>query len=389
MASALRITKTETIPATIRVDERIMITSSLGTHRVSRFVLIKVHTDEGIVGIGEATVTPEWSGETQGGACFVLDHYLEPVVVGEDPFDTAHIMRKLDEAAFGNHFSKAAIEMALFDIMGKALGVPVYRLLGGRCRDQRIPIKFVVAAVEPDVVVRNAEQMVASGFDTIKIKVGADTLRPKDLEGDVERVRRVREALGSGIKLTVDANGGWTVPDAIRTIRRLERYDIAIVEQPVARDDLDGMAKVRAAVEVPIMADESVFSVRDALEVIKHDAADLISVYPGKNGGILNAKRIAEMAQAAGIACHIGSNLEWDVASSAMAHLAVSTPNIRSEQYPADILGPLYHLDRVVKEPMKIGNGFAEMSEGTGLGVALDEEKIERLRDKWAMRNAQ
>ena len=135
----MEIIKIETIPVTVRVDERIMITSSLGTHRVSRFVLIKVHTNEGLVGIGEATVMPAWSGETQGGACFVLDHDLGPAILGEDPFDVARIMRKLDEVAFGNNFSKAAIEMALFDIMGKALGVPIHQLLGGRCRDRRIP----------------------------------------------------------------------------------------------------------------------------------------------------------------------------------------------------------------------------------------------------------
>lgn len=204
----------------------------------------------------------------------------------------------------------------------------------------------------------------------IKIKVGTD---PK---ADVERVRRVREALGGIIQLSVDANGGWTVADSIWAIRRMEPYDLVMAEQPVHRQDVEGMAQVRRSVGVPIMADETVFTEREALEVIRREAADMISVYPGKNGGILRARAIAKMAEAAGVPCHVGSNLEWDVGASAMAHLAVSTQNIVSERYPADILGPLYHVDHVVTSPLRIEDGYAEVPSNPGLGVELDEEKI-------------
>jgi muconate cycloisomerase len=177
--------------------------------------------------------------------------------------------------------------------------------------------------------------------------------------------------VGENVRLTVDANGGWSVADAVQCLCRIEPYRLLLAEQPVHRQDVEGLAEVRRKVGVPIMADEAVFSLRDALAVLRHRAADIISVYPGKNGGIWKAKQIAHLAAQEGVACHVGSNLEWDVGSAAMAHLAVSTPNIRSDLYPADIIGPLYHADRVVQNPLRIEPGFAEVPEGIGLGVEL------------------
>ncbi|MBM3263132.1 MAG: hypothetical protein FJY97_06850 [candidate division Zixibacteria bacterium] len=370
----MRITAVETTLITATIDPEIMIISSLGSHRLSRYVLLHIHTDEGITGLGEATVMPGWSGETPEGACALVARYFAPELVGHDPFELERHMHTLDRVVVDNPFVKAAIEMALLDLQGKKLGVPVYDLLGGRCHDTAIPVKFVVAATEPDIVVRNAQRMVATGFDTIKIKVGRG-----NPDADVERVRRVREALGNDVRLTVDANGGWTVTDAIRTIRRLEPFNLVLVEQPVHRKDIAGMARVRSSVGLPIMADEAVFTVADALEVIRQDAADIVSVYPGKNGGILKSRLIAQLAEASGKPCHIGSNLELEPGSAAMAHLAVSTANIVSQRYPADIIGPLYHRDRTTAEPFGVDGGVARVPEGPGLGVTLDERRVAQL----------
>ena len=364
--------ETKIITATINPD--IMIISSLGSHRLSRYVLISIHTDEGITGIGEATVMPGWSGEVPEGTCVLIERYFLPELLDQSPFDVEKLMQRLDNVAADNCFAKAAIEMALLDIQGKKLGVPVYDLLGGACRDKDIPIKFVVAATEPDIAVRNARRMVDTGFSTIKIKVGRG--HP---DADVERVHRVREALGEQIDLTVDANGGWSVTDAVQTIRRLEPYNLIMVEQPVHRKDIRGMARVRAETRIPIMADESVFSIMDAMEVIRQDAADIISVYPGKNGGILKSQQIAKLAEAAGKPCHIGSNLELEIGSAAMAHLAVATNNIQSERYPADIIGPLYHQERITAEPTAIHGGIARVPDGPGLGIEIDEGRVEQM----------
>lgn len=366
----MQITRIDTTTVTAAIDPEIMIVSSLGAHRISRYVIVKIHTDEDITGFGEATVMPGWSGEAPEGTCALIQRYFAPELAGHSPFELEALMRRLDAVVVDNYFAKAAIEMALLDIQGKALNRPVYELLGGRCRDAAIPVKFVVAAIEPELAVKNALRMIETGFTTIKIKVG------RDPDADVERVRRVREAVGDGIHLTVDANGGWTVGDAIRTIRRLERYNLTMVEQPVHRKDIRGMARVRLSTGIPVMADESVFSVQDALEVVRQDAADIISVYPGKNGGMLRSRLIAQIAEAAGKPCHIGSNLELEIGSAAMAHLAVSTANIRSERYPADIIGPLYHRQRTTPEPFGVGGGRAHVPDGPGLGVALDEARV-------------
>lgn len=367
----MQITGIDTKIITANIDPEIMIISSLGSHRLSRYVLVSIHTDENITGLGEATVMPGWSGEVPEGTCALIERYFLPELKGESPFNIAMLMKKLDHVAADNYFAKAAIEMALLDIQGKKLGVPVYDLLGGACRDKKIPVKFVVAATEPEIAVRNAVRMVETGFSTIKIKVGRG--HP---DADVDRVHRVREALGDKVNLTVDANGGWSVTDAVQTIKRLEPYNLVMVEQPVHRKDIRGMARVRSSTGTSIMADESVFSVMDAIEVIRQDAADIISVYPGKNGGILKSQQIARMAEAAGKPCHIGSNLELELGSAAMAHLAVSTGNIVSERYPADIIGPLYHQERTTTDQFPVYGGFAEVPDGPGLGITVDEDNV-------------
>ena len=368
------ITGIETKIITATINPEIMIISALGAHRISRYVLVKIHTDEGITGLGEATVMPGWSGELPEGTCALIERYFSHQLVDQSPFDLVELMQRLDSVAIDNYFAKAAIEMALLDIQGKKLDVPVYDLLGGACRSKDIPVKFVVAATDPEIAVRNARRMVDTGFSTIKIKVGRN--HPDE---DVERVRRVREAMGDDINLTVDANGGWSVTDAVQTIRRLEPYNLVMVEQPVHRKNIRGMARVRSETGIPVMADESVFSVLDAMEVIRQDAADIISVYPGKNGGILKSQQIAILAEAAGKPCHIGSNLELELGSSAMAHLAVSTGNIQSERYPADIIGPLYHQERTTETSFAIHGGIAKVPDGPGLGIHIDEERIDQM----------
>lgn len=364
----MKITKVKALPITLPIKDDIAIISSLGTHRTSPYTLVILHTDEGLQGLGEATVTAGWSGETQLGSVAILEQVFQPLLLERDPFDWEALREALDRAAPDNWFSKAAVEMALLDLVARKLQVPLYRLLGGACHDKHIPIKFVVGAREPLAAARLALQFVEQGFTTLKIKVG------RDPETDVKRVREVRAAVGEEIRLTVDANGGWSVAEAIQCLRRMEPCHLLLAEQPVHRHDVEGMAEVRHRVGLPIMADEAVFSLQEALAILRHRAADIISVYPGKNGGLWKAKQIVHLAAQEGVACHVGSNLEWDIGSAAMAHLAVSTPNIRSDLYPADIIGPLYHADRVVKNPLRIESGFVEVPEGRGLGVELKED---------------
>jgi muconate cycloisomerase len=364
-------------PITGRVLPDVAIVSSLGAHLVGQYVLVRVTDDAGRVGLGEASVTSVWSGETQAGTIALVRDFLAPLVIGADPFDTEWIGRRLDRAAFGNSFAKAALEMALLDLQGRTLGVPVYKLLGGRDTpedgpedgpDPGIRLKFVVGAVEPIVAAERTRRMVEHhGWTCVKVKVG----RQGDPRVDAERLRAVREAVGPGVMLTVDANGGYSVEQAVRAARWFEESGVALFEQPTRRGDHAAMAEVRRRCGIPVMADESVFTPQDALEIIRAGAADVLSLYPGKHGGIRPTQAIARMAEAAGIPCTIGSNLEREVATAAMAHVTVATPNIHCERFPGDLIGPLYFETSLTSRPLRYQADRLFLPEGAGLGVEV------------------
>lgn len=359
----MRIVEIRTRPVELAVRAEVVITSSLGSHPVSRYLLVEVGTEEGVWGVGEATVSAVWSGETAVGARALIEEYLGPALVGREATDIPGALAAMDRAVWGNPFAKAALEMALWDAWGKAEGRPVFELMGGACRELALPIRFSLAAGTPEGTAERAARRVSDGIGTIKVKVGTDAA------ADVARVRAVREAIGPGVRLTVDANGGWDAVTAIRAVREMGPLDLALVEQPTPREDLEAMARVRRAVDVPVMADESVFTLAEAREALRREAVDVISVYPGKNGGIWRSREIAELAAEAGVACAIGSNLELDVGTAAMCHLSVATPNVAAERWPGDLLGPLYYEESVVEEPVRYDGGMVHCPMGAGLGV--------------------
>ena len=367
----MKIVNIETRPVRINVDRRVgQVQNAKGFRFTSYILMVFVETDTDLQGIGEVTGSPDWSGETCLGAKALVDQHLTPKLIGEDPRRIRYCMDRLSKT-FANPFAKAGIEMALFDLLGKSLNTPVYQLLGGAVRNADLPLRFPIMPVGPEESADVGKRMVAEGFRTLKLKVGHDPL-----EYDLERVRQVREAVGPQIRLTVDANGGWTVNEAIRAAPPLEEYGVVFIEQPVHRLDLDGLARVRQHVRLPIMADESVFTVQDALTCIHKGAADIISVYPGKNGGLLNTLTIASLAEAAGVHCAIGSNLEWDVGSAAMMHACRAIPNICVERYAADIIGPVFHIEHACETSLLGDPGFARVPDAPGLGVSLNLDRL-------------
>jgi len=371
----MRIHRIETVPVKIPVNRGVgTVQDPKGFRFQSQILLVVIRTDDEVVGVGEVTASPDWSGETCLGAKSLIDNHLAPRLIGEDPRRIRHCMDRLSKI-FGNPFAKAGIELALFDLLGKHLRVPLYQLLGGAVRDFELPTRFPIMPVGPAESADVARRMVAVGFHTMKLKVGHDPL-----EYDLERLRQVREAVGDDIRLTVDANGGWSVHDAIRAAPRLEELGVVFVEQPVHRLDLEGLARVRQHIRLPVMADESVFTVQDALRCLQGGAADIISIYPGKNGGLLNTLTIAAMCEAVGVHCAIGSNLEWDLGSAAMAHACAAIPNIGVERYAADIIGPVFHTEHATTPSLCPKPGFVTVPQGPGLGLEIDWERVESLR---------
>ena len=372
----MKITDVRTYPITLPVRPEFMIVSSAGKHAVSPYVIVEVRTDDGRSGWGEATVVPLWSGETQGGALAAINELFKPMLIGREiaSLDSIEeIAAAMDAAILENNFTKAAVEMALLDLLGQREKKPVFEVLGGARNPLRIPIKFSIGLREPENAAAIAAEKVGEGFTALKMKVGPDP------EKDLLRVRLVREAVGPNVRLNVDTNGGWSVEEAIRQIPRYERFALEYVEQPVPRWDLDGMAKVRANSPLPIMADESCFDLWQAEQILAKKSADLVSIYPGKNGGVLKAQRIARMAASAGVACHIGSNLEWHIATAAMCHLAAACANVQVTKLPVDILGPLYYDAKPRRDPIRFERGQVHVPTGVGLGVSIDHDDLKPL----------
>lgn len=372
----MKITRIETIPICVPLKPEFAIRSGRGgAHVTSPFLLVKVHTDAGVTGIGEASCTPRWSGEDQVTGAHLIHTYLEPLLVGEDPLEVELLTQKFRLAFAANLFTKSAVEMALWDIAGKAAGKPIYQLLGGKMREV-VPTKWSVSGVEPAGAAEIAKWAVAQGFQAMKVKVG---LEP---DGDVVRVKAVREAIGPNIKLGVDANGGWTAETAIKTVKRLEEFGIYFVEQPVSPEDPTQLAEVKRRIRLPVVADESIYTLQDAKTLALLDAAQVFSIYVGKAGGIGPAKKIAEFAESAGLKCTLGSNLELGVGSAAMLHLATAARGITAEEFPCDIIGPFFYEDDILREPLPLKPGEGRAGERPGLGVELDEEKVEKYRVK-------
>ncbi len=369
----MKITRVEPIPVCVPLKKGLTAKTAHGEHVTSPYVIVRVHTDAGIVGLGEATISGLWSGETQAGTMAAIREYIEPVILGKDPRDITAIRRAMDFIIKLNPFTKSAVEMAMWDIAGKAVGLPVYQLLGGRVRE-RVRIKLVVWARDVAGSRAMAEEHLKRGVSCVKVKVGLDP------ETDIARVRAVREVAGSNIPVTIDANCGWTIQQAKYCLRQLEDVNLLLAEQPIPAGDPAALAELRRDTPTPIMADESVFTLQDAWLLTTHRAADILSVYPGKHGGIAATAEIVAIAKAAGLRCTIGSNLELGIGTAAMLHVAAAFPEIDTDAFPADTIGPFYHDADLITQPLDLGPPYAMVPTEPGLGVELDEAQLERWR---------
>jgi muconate cycloisomerase len=381
----MKITRIETIPIrlpTRRAHQWANLTTPIGV-----YVIIKLHTDDGMVGLGEAPVLKDWGGdhgkyfgETPQTTVHIIDDILAPALIGQDPrrFETIHAL--MDKAVKGYPYCKAAIDGALYDAVGKAFKVPVYQLLGG-CFRERVPIAHSLGLMEIEKAVEEALQVKAEGVKTIKLKGGVDEKR------DVELVRQVRKAIGPGTNICVDANQGYPTPKAaVKVIRAMEEYDLLYMEQPV--EGIDRMAEVARRVDTPIMADESAWTPEDVLEIAQKKAADVISIYTTKPGGMFKAKKVAAVAEAAGLKCNVNGSVETGVGNAANLHLAASTgvvtlgcviPVSTPEGKGKGIAG-VYYQDDVIREPFEYADGDIIVPSKPGLGIELDEDKVKFYR---------
>ena len=335
-------------------------------------VIVRLRTSDGIEGIGEAVVPggPWWGGESIEGIKALIDNYIAPLLIGRDASRVGALAALLDRSIAGAQFAKAAVEMAIWDARGKALSVPLFELLGGLCRD-RIPVTWAVGAEPADTVIREIEDKLAAGaHHSFKLKMGAG--EPAD---DVARVGRIAAALASATSLRVDLNGSWDEQTATRWLPALGEAGIELIEQPLPAWNLDGLARLAARLETPLMADESIRTPHDAVRIAREHAASVLSVKIAKCGGLLPLQRIAAIADAAGISCHGGTTIESSIGTAASAHLFCATSGVNAG---SELFGPLLLDGDLVEEPIHYENGHITPPTGPGLGVTLDEEVINR-----------
>jgi muconate cycloisomerase len=369
----MKITKVTATPIEIPIIRTHKIASF--TLHAGYFVMVELETDVGLVGYGEAPLSmgPVFPEETwQGSTSLVID-YFAPLLVGKDPFDLESIMRELDRSATRNFTTKFAIEIALFDLMGKHVDRPVFDLLGGPYQLE-VPLSWSLAIGDPEEDASEAVKLVQKGHHIFKIKFGF-----LDPETDITRFKAIRQAVGSEVDLRIDVNQGWTPEIAIRTIRRMEKMGLepTFIEQPVPAWDLKGLARVTRAVETPIMVDEGLFTLQDAKQVIEMEAADIFAIKVMKHGGFRRAKQIASLAESADIPCYVGSNLETGLATLACLHFVVSTPNVT---YGCELFGPKLLTDDILLHEIDYGPGVIRCPSKPGLGAEIDCEKIEEYR---------
>jgi muconate cycloisomerase len=335
-------------------------------------LVVRVGTSDGVVGVGEGVVPggPWWGGESVETMQVIVDRYLAPLAVGADLTRLPALRGRMDRLVAANPFAKCALETAMWDAWARTLGLPLHALLGGRCRDS-LPVTWAIGAADPDVVVDEALARIESGgHASIKLKMGA--LEPV---ADTARIEKIASSLVQVTSVRVDLNGAWDELTATRLLPRLEQAGIDLVEQPTPAWDVDALARLCALLRIPVMADESLRSDHDALILAARRAADVFSLKIGKSGGYLATRRIAAVAQAAGIACHGGTGIESSLGTLAGAHLLATLPAVT---YGSELFGPLLMTDGLLAEPLDYRDGALHLPDGPGLGIDLDEDRVAR-----------
>ena len=356
-------------PVLVAVPLRTPVDGVHGRTSVQRSVLARVTASDGTEGWGNVDPTP---GYSKVSAVDVHDAVaaLAPTLRGVDAFDVRRALAMMDAHVANAWEAKAAIEMALLDLKARAVGLPVHSLLGGTVRD-RVTFNAWIGTVPPDRAAREAFEWLARGFTTAKIKVagaGAD---------GIERVAAVRAAVGARMALRVDFNESLTVAEAIPLIRALEPYDLTLVEQPVRRDQIGGLAEIRRAIGIPLMADESVSDPASLVDIVRRDAADFVKVKVMKQGGLMRTLAMVDAAAAAGLRVVIGHG--FGLTLSTLAEVAVAAAH-EAIVDGCESVGPLKMAGDVVAEAVSLDTGTIALPSAPGLGATIAPDALKRYR---------
>ena len=336
--------------------------------------IVRLHCGDGVVGIGEATTIGglAYGEESPEGIKLAIDTYFSPILLAGDASRPAMIMAALDTSIVGNHFAKCAIETALLDAQGKRCGMAVSELLGGRVRDS-LPVLWTLASGNTVKDIAEAEAMIACRrHNAFKLKIGK---RP--VADDVAHVGAIKKALGDKASIRVDVNMAWDETTALRGMKMLADVGCDLVEQPISRNNRAGMERLRAAGVIPIMADEALRGPVDAYDHAVRGAADVFAVKIEQSGGLIAAKAVQAIADAAGVALYGGTMLEAGVGTVASAHVFATFGRL---SFGTELFGPLLLTEEILETPLTYGDFALQVPSGPGLGITLDEDRIAFLR---------
>jgi L-alanine-DL-glutamate epimerase-like enolase superfamily enzyme len=361
----MRITSVEIIETRIPLKKPYKLSKRYGYLENTKPIIVKVNTDNGYVGYGETDPLGRFTGETPETVAAVLKEDLAPAILKEDPTNLHIIHETLDSAVRDNHMAKAALDMACYDLLGKASGMPLYRVLGGALYEE-LPIMGAIGggSIEESVAAARGEK--EKGYHSLMVKVGGDPVQ------DGERVLAVRDSLGKDYPLIVDANQGYDIPSAFKFIDIAREANPVLFEQPIDAENIEGIAAIRKKCGFPISVDESLLSYRHAQEVIRLEAADVFSIKVCKNGGIKATLQIIELARSKGI------EIQEGITQSASLHIALTTSNL----YPFGhaYFSPLRLAADITDYSTNIVDGKVRAPRSPGLGITLREDVLEAFK---------
>jgi L-alanine-DL-glutamate epimerase-like enolase superfamily enzyme len=358
----MKITQVETIA--LKIPLRTPFKTAKAEQKNASVVLIKLHTDAGVIGIGECDPRPHITGETVDSVLGVVSGYLTPAVRGvelSEVDDIEKICAQMDQVLVSNPSAKAGIDIAAYDALGKRKGVPAYSLLGQKWRETLESCGFSDLGTREEAE-QDAQRCKRLGCKNFKIKVARDWIT------DLDRIDAVRSVLGSEIDLIVDPNQAWSVEQSIKVLREA-KSKLTACEQPIPWDDLLGLARIAQDVDVPIVADEAVRSPYDAAVLLRLKAADMVNIKHLKSGGLLRGSEIAEILQKGGVECMIGSTMETSVSSAASMHLGLACPNLKY----FDVAPPTDFLIEDIAEGLQWNGLEVKPNDRPGLGLELRE----------------
>ncbi|WP_192875553.1 muconate/chloromuconate family cycloisomerase [Ignatzschineria cameli] len=349
---------------------------SMTTMTTQSSVIVKIYTEAGILGLGEAATIGglSYGPESPEGMQLTIDQYIAPLLIGQSIGSIKALKVRMAQNIRGNYFAKNAVETALFDIQGKILNVPISTLLGGKAQDH-LSVLWVLASGDTEKDIIEAKEMIASGrHKDFKLKIGR---RP--VKEDVAHVIAIKEALGEESMVTVDVNQAWSEAEAIVGMQLLQDAGIDLVEQPLVQHEIAAQARLSERFNIPILADESVGLPYEGFNIAKIAGARAFALKTAKSGGVLGVLALAEVAQAAGIGLYGGTMLEGSIATSAAIQAYSTLPRL---EWGTELFSPLLLKDDIVVEPLQYRDYGVEVADKPGLGLELDEDKVKFYRRK-------